>query len=124
MNIPSEVKPASWGAVGGFVAALALGFGFLGWMTGDAAEQMANQRASDALVAALAPVCAATALRQPDAVTHVAAIKDISSSFDRRKYVQSHEWVPTAQEGRVRNRIADACARILFETKDGKPTAL
>jgi hypothetical protein len=38
MQIPAEVKPACWGAVGGAVALAIVGFMWGGWVTGGKAE--------------------------------------------------------------------------------------
>jgi GTP cyclohydrolase I-like protein len=47
MQIPAEVKPACWGAVGGAVALAIVGFMWGGWVTGGKAEARANERAAN-----------------------------------------------------------------------------
>jgi hypothetical protein len=37
MQVPASVKPAVWGAVGGAVAAMIVGFTWGGWVTGGTA---------------------------------------------------------------------------------------
>ena len=58
MQIPAEVKPACWGAVGGAVALAIVGFMWGGWVTGGKAEARANERATAEVVKVLAPICA------------------------------------------------------------------
>lgn len=59
MKMPAELKPVLMGAAGGAVALAILGFTWGGWVTAGSAKTLADQRASDAVVAALAPVCVA-----------------------------------------------------------------
>ena len=55
MQVPASVKPAIWGAVGGAVAAMIIGFGWGGWVTGGTAEKMVTAGAQDATVLVLQP---------------------------------------------------------------------
>ena len=41
MQVPASVKPAIWGAIGGAAAAMIIGFGWGGWVTGGTAGEMA-----------------------------------------------------------------------------------
>lgn len=126
MTLPPEVKPAAWGAVGGAVLTMVVGFSLFGWVLGSTADQMAMQRAHDAVVSVLAPVCADRALSGPDSALHIAAIKDSRTTADKRRYVQSREWAPAFDNNRVNTRVADECARIIgaTEVEDAPPTAL
>jgi hypothetical protein len=58
MQVPSQVKPACWGAVGGAIVLAFIGFNWGGWVTGATAEAMAKQRANTAVEIALRPICA------------------------------------------------------------------
>jgi hypothetical protein len=58
MQVPSQVKPACWGAVGGAIVLAFIGFNWGGWVTGATAEAMAKQRANAAVEIALRPICA------------------------------------------------------------------
>ena len=57
MQIPMELKPAFWGAVGGAAALAIVGFSWGGWVTANTADTNAKQRSEKAVVAALAPIC-------------------------------------------------------------------
>ena len=57
MQVPASVKPALWGAVGGAVAAMIIGFSWGGWVTGGTAGQMEATSAKNASVLALTPLC-------------------------------------------------------------------
>ena len=56
-KVPSYLKPALWGAAGGAILLAIVGFTWGGWVTGGGAEAKAEQRASSAVIAALAPIC-------------------------------------------------------------------
>ena len=58
MKIPIETRPALWGAAGGAAAMAFVGFTWGGWVTAGKAETMVQTRVSEAVVGALAPVCA------------------------------------------------------------------
>ena len=42
MQVPAQVKPAAWGAVGGAIAAMIIGFAWGGWVTGGTSEKNAG----------------------------------------------------------------------------------
>jgi hypothetical protein len=73
MKIHPGVKPAVWGAVVGAVAFTIVGFSSLGWTLGSTAEKMATQRAEDAVVAVLAPICVEKFQQQTDASAKLVA---------------------------------------------------
>ena len=42
MAFPAQVKPAVWGAIGGAIAAMIIGFVWGGWVTGGTSEKNAR----------------------------------------------------------------------------------
>ena len=66
MNIPTQVKPAAWGVVGGAVAAMIIGFSWGGWVTGGTSHQAGAAQAADAVVQVLVPLCVAKAEAEPE----------------------------------------------------------
>src|SRR5437763_17012469 len=66
MQIPAQVKPAAWGAAGGAVAAMIIGFAWGGWVTGGTSEKNAGTAAQTAVVQALVPLCGVKAEQQPE----------------------------------------------------------
>ena len=67
MQVPSELKPAAWGAVGGAIALAVIGFNWGGWVTGGTADKTAKEAADSAIVRVLAPICAEKFQQQADA---------------------------------------------------------
>jgi len=66
MKVPAEVKPALWGAAGGAIAAMIIGFVWGGWVTGGTSEKNAALVAQSAVEQAFVPLCVAKAQQQPD----------------------------------------------------------
>ena len=50
MQVPSELKPAAWGAVAGAIALAVIGFNWGGWVTGATANKNAKDAADSAIV--------------------------------------------------------------------------
>ena len=72
MEVPSQLRPALWGAVGGAIAVTIIGFSWGGWVTGSTARKDAATAAHDAVVVALAPICADRFRAQGDSPAKIA----------------------------------------------------
>jgi len=116
MDIPSEVKPALWGATGGAVALAILGFSWGGWVTGGTAETMAKQRASTAVVAALAPICVDRFQRQADSAASLVELKK-ANSWQQGAYVEKGGWATMPGSSSADSAVAKACADVLTSGK-------
>lgn len=115
MKIPSELKPAAWGAVGGAVVLAIVGFTWGGWVTGGTAEENASKSAEQAVVAALAPICAAQFNRSTDAAANLVTLKE-TKSWDQREYLEKGGWATMPGTDSPASGVAAACAKILGET--------
>ncbi len=118
MQVPASVKPAVWGAIGGAVAAMIVGFSWGGWVTGGTAGQMATTSAQNASVLALTPLCVAKGEGQAE---QLAALKK-ESTWSRSDFVTKAGWVANVNE-KYRSAVATACASTLVEAMDAKPAA-
>ena len=94
MQVPASVKPAIWGAIGGAIAAMIIGFGWGGWVTGGTAGKMVATSAQDASVLALTPLCVAKAEQQPEQLV----LLKKESSWNRRDFVIKAGWVANVNE--------------------------
>jgi len=114
MNIPVEIKPACWGMVGGAVALAIVGFTWGGWMTGSKAEEHASQRAKDAVVLALAPMCVEKFQHANDAVANLATLKK-TDSWSQGEFVEKGGWAtaPGVRPPEQTTAVAKACAALL-----------
>ena len=113
MQIPAQVKPAVWGAIGGAVAAMIIGFAWGGWVTGGTSERTAGVAAQAAVVQAFVPLCVAKAEQEPDQIT---ALKKESSSYSRRDFVVKAGWASNVAE-KYRRDVAESCASAIAEAK-------
>src|SRR5438874_12367091 len=114
MQVPASVKTGIWGAIGGAVAAMIIGFVWGGWVTGGTAERMVVTSAQDASVLALTPLCVAKAEQQP------AQLVKKESSWNRGEFATKAGWVANVSE-KYRSAVASACATTLVEALDAKP---
>jgi hypothetical protein len=117
MNIPIETKPALWGMAGGALAAAIIGFGWGGWVTGGRAETDASQRASAAVVAALAPICVEKLRGSPTGPANVAALKNVES-WSQGAFIEKGGWatMPGSKSTDQTSAVAKACAELLAST--------
>lgn len=110
MTTPEWVKPGVWGAIGGAIAAMVIGFAWGGWVTGGTAGEMETASAETAIVQAFTPLCVARAELQPEMLP---ALKK-ESSYKRDDFVIEAGWVDNVSE-KYRDEVADACASIVVE---------
>ena len=110
MTVPEWVKPTIWGAIGGAIAAIAIGFAWGGWVTGGTAGKMETASAEGAVVQAFTPLCVAKAEQQPE---QLVALKN-ESSYKRDDFVIEAGWVNNVSE-KYRSEVAKACASIVVE---------
>jgi hypothetical protein len=114
MKIPVETKPALWGAAGGAVALAIVGFTWGGWVTGSKAETDATQRASSAVVVALAPVCVERFQHTAGVAANLAALKK-ADSWSQGEFVEKGGWatIPGSNSPQQVTAVAQACALLL-----------
>ena len=112
-KLPAQTKPFVWGAAVGAIALAIVGFNWGGWMTSAKADSLANGRADEAVVSALAPICVSQFKKSPDASASLASLKKIDD-WDRSDYVAKHGWatMPGNTAGPSR-AVATACAQAI-----------
>ena len=112
MEIPSQTKPALWGAVGGAVALAFIGFTWGGWMTGGSAAKMAEKQAETAVVAVLAPICVERFQQQLDAAGQLAVLKE-TATYKQADFVEKGGWATMLGSEKPVPGTARACAKML-----------
>jgi hypothetical protein len=114
MKIPVETKPALWGFAGGAVLSAIVGFTWGGWVTGSTAETSAAQRASAAVVVALAPVCVERFQRAADVSANLDALKKVDS-WSQGDFIEKGGWAtaPGSKASEQVSAVAKACATLL-----------
>jgi hypothetical protein len=113
MRMPGSLKPALWGAAGGAIAAIVVGFAWGGWVTGGTAGRMVTSGAEAAIVQAFTPLCVARAEQEPDQLTLLKA----ENRWQRREFVVKAGWVANVSE-RYRREVAEACATTIVEAME------
>jgi hypothetical protein len=103
------------GAVAGGIATIVVGFYWGGWSLGSTADKMANERSERAVVAALAPVCAANFRALPDAEAKKAALSKVAPWNRRDEFPK--EFVTLPGESSPNSALVDACYALLFAPK-------
>ena len=116
MQIPAEVKPAFWGAVCGAAALALVGFNWGGWVTGGAAETLATQRASKAVIAALAPICVENFRNGQDATAQLVELKK-AKSWEQGSFVSKGGWAKMPGAATVDTSMANTCAEMIVAAK-------
>jgi hypothetical protein len=111
--IPVQVKPAIWGAIGGAIAAMIVGFVWGGWVTGGTSERNAGVAAQSAVEQAFVPLCVAKAEQEPDKLL----LLKKESSYSRYDFVSKAGWVSNVAE-KYRRNVAEACALAIVEAMD------
>jgi hypothetical protein len=117
MQVPSETKPALWGAAGGAVALAIVGFTWGGWMTTSTANKLADQRADSAVVAILTPICVEKFQQNGDATANLTALKNISSTWEQGNFVEKGGWATRPGATSPDYKLARACAEKLVQAK-------
>lgn len=114
MKLPVETKPVLWGMVGGAVAAAIIGFSWGGWVTANTSETTASQRAKDAVVGALAPICVDKFQHAADYSANEAALKK-ADAWNQGELVEKGGWatVPGPSNPDQVSAVAKACAALL-----------
>ena len=96
MQVPSETKPALWGAAGGAIA-LAI--------------------VDSAVVAILTPICVEKFQQSGDATANLLALKKISSSWEQGNFVEKGGWATRPGASSPDYVLARACAEKLVQAK-------
>jgi hypothetical protein len=113
-KLPEKTEPFLWGAVAGAVALAVVGFNWGGWVTGGTAEKLAVERADQAVVASLVPICVSQFQKSPQSSGRLAALKQIQS-WEQGDFVSSGGWatMPGSTTPEPNRQVAQACAEAL-----------
>ena len=122
MQIPSIVQGESLtrlvqGIAVGAIATMVVGFYWGGWVTGGTANKLAEQRADSAVVAVLTPICVEKFRQNGDAVANLVALKQITSNWDQRKFIEKGGWATRPGADSPDYQLASACVEKLLQAK-------
>jgi hypothetical protein len=87
-----------WACAGSVIVATVVGFTWGGWVTGGSAQKMAENAAAQGRQEVAAVVCIDRFMAASDVGIQLTALKAISSSYQREKFVQDGGWaiMPTS----------------------------
>jgi hypothetical protein len=108
MASPEWLKPAIYGALGGAVLTMVVGFSWAGWVTGGSAQAMATAEAKSAVVAALVPVCLQTSQNDPDRAAKLTTISE-APTYQRRDKLIEAGWATAPGADSPNRDLAQAC---------------
>lgn len=86
-------------------------------MTGGAANKLAAERADNAVVAALTPICVEKFLQSNNAKANLATLQKISSNWEQGDYLERGGWVTQPGATSSDYHLARACAEKLVQDK-------
>ena len=104
------------GVAAGAIATLVIGFGWGGWMLGSTAKTLADNTASSAVVAAIAPICVDQFQRSADAAVNLTALKK-TDSWQQATYVEKGGWAVMPGSKAADSGVPQACATLLNSLK-------
>jgi hypothetical protein len=113
MKLPANTSIYVRGAVIGAVATAVIGFAWGGWVTGGTARKEVAAASHTAVVAALAPICAARFQAQTEATAKLSDLSKISS-WERGKVISKEGFSTLAGNASVESDVASACAEMLI----------
>ncbi len=125
-KMPMWVKPSFWGGVAGALiwwSALSSG---LGWMSQDAAKQMAAQQTQEAVVAYATPACVARFEKQPNAIDAWKALEK-TDEWTRSDAIKKGGWITEPGQkldSDIQDAIANSCASQLLALTELNGTPL
>ena len=107
-----SLKRLIQGAVTGAVVTMIVGFNWGGWMLGSSAKTLAASTASDAVIAATAPICVDQFQKSADASAKLAELKK-TSSWQQADFVEKGGWAIMPGSKTLETGVSRSCAGIL-----------
>jgi len=112
MQMPKNASSLLWSAAGGAVVCAVIGFSWGGWMTGASARTASTTAAHDAVVNALAPICAERFRAQSDSAMKIAELAK-TSSWDRGNVIARSGYATMPGSKEADSDVARACGEML-----------
>ena len=121
MELPVVLQGASLtrllqGAAFGAAATIIIGFGWGGWTLGSTAKTLADNAATSAVVAAMAPICVDQFQRSADAGNNLTELKKIGT-WEQAAFVEKGGWAMMPGSKSVDPGVPQSCATLLRNLK-------
>jgi hypothetical protein len=108
-----QIKTGVWGAVGGAIMAIIIGFAWGGWVLGSNSLDMGEEMARNAVVERLAPICVAQFNQDPERDKKLKELKAIDS-WKRDEYIRKQGWATMPFEKEPDRPVADRCSELIM----------
>ena len=109
-----KIKLGLWGALGGAIVLAIIGFSWGGWVTGGTAQEMAEEKAENAVVARLAPICVEQFKQDSEKDQKLKDLKK-EDSWKRDGYVEKQGWATMLGEKKPDSKVAGKCAEMIVQ---------
>ena len=109
-----KIQMGVGGAIGGAIVLAIIGFNWGGWVTGGTAQKMAEEKAEEAVVSRLAPICVEQFRQDSEKVQKLKEMK-AKDSWKRSDYVEKQGWTTMPGEKKPDSEVARKCAGKLME---------
>lgn len=112
-----------WSCIGSVAAALVVGFVWGGWVTGGTARSMAETAGEEGRYDLASVICVENFLAAPDAQAQLTELKDISSAYRQRQFIEEGGWAVMPNREDAARQTANLCAKLLaaLEPEDLTP---
>ena len=101
-----------WGAAGGAVITMSLGFYLGGWQTTSSANRIANELSQTKVIAALAPFCVDRFRKSADA-TQSAELLKLTTGYERSSFLEKGGFASSPGSTEANWGVARACGDLL-----------
>jgi hypothetical protein len=109
-----KIKMGVWGAVGGAIVTMIIGFNWGGWVLGSNSLNMGKEMAQTAIVDRLTPICVAQFNQDPQRDEKLKILEE-TDSWKRDSYVKKQGWATMPFEKETDSRVADGCSELIIE---------
>jgi hypothetical protein len=109
-----KIQTGVWGAVGGAIVTMIIGFAWGGWVLGSNSMDAGEGMARAAVVERLAPICVAQFNQDPGKDKKLEALKKVDS-WKRDQYVKDQGWATIPFEKEPDRRVAEKCSELILK---------
>ena len=109
-----KIKTGVWGAVGGAIITMIIGFAWGGWVLGSNSLDMGEEMARNAVLDRLTPICIAQFNQDPEIDQKLKELKEIDS-WKRGEYVREQGWATMPFEKEPDSRVSDRCTDLILK---------
>ena len=109
-----KIKVGVWGAIGGALITMIIGFAWGGWVLGSSSMDMGEEMAQNAVVERLAPICVAQFNQDPERDRKLKEFKEIDS-WKQGQYVKDQGWATMPFEKEPDSSVAESCSALIMQ---------